>query len=146
VFSGRYEYGLDEKSRVSIPARFRETLSAAYDMRLILTNHADYIVAYPYKEWVDLQEKISTRENMTSDEAAILRFIRSGAVECPIDKLGRVLISPSLKTYAAIKKNVMVVGNYRKIEIWALEKWDEEYRRVTEDRDKMQQVIARFGL
>jgi len=146
MFSGRYEYGLDEKSRVSIPAKFRETLSATYDMRLILTNHAHYIVAYPYKEWVDLQEKIASRENMTSDEAAILRFVRSGAVECPIDKLGRILIPQSLKSDATVKKNVMVVGNYLKIEIWAKEKWDEEYRRVTEDRDRMQQVITKYGL
>jgi MraZ protein len=137
---------LDEKNRVSIPAKFREFLSAAYDMRLILTNHPFYIVAYPYKEWADLQEKIAARESMTTDEAARLGILRSGATECPIDKLGRILVPQWMKADLNIRKNVMITGNYHKIEIWAREKWDEYYQTNTEDRAKTQEVYNKFGL
>jgi MraZ protein len=146
VFAGRFEYGIDDKSRLSVPAKFRETLSTNYDMRLILTNLDNCIVAYPHQEWIDLQEKLSRREHITKEARAFLRFFYSGVSECPIDKLGRILIPQSLKTYANIRKNVTVVGMFRKIEIWAQETWDEEVRKATQDREKMQDIISDLGL
>jgi MraZ protein len=146
VFAGRYEYGIDDKSRVSIPAKFRETLSTNYDLRLILTNLDNCIVAYPQQEWLDLQEKLAGREHLTKEARAFLRFFYSGVSECPIDKLGRILVPQSLRTYANIKKDVTVIGMFRKIEIWARETWDEEVRKATQDREKMQDIISDLGL
>jgi MraZ protein len=146
VFAGRYEYGIDDKSRVSIPAKFRETLSTNYDLRLILTNLDNCIVAYPQQEWLELQEKLAAREHLTKEARAFLRFFYSGVSECPIDKLGRILVPQSLRTYANIKKDVTVIGMFRKIEIWARETWDEEVRKATQDREKMQDIISDLGL
>ncbi len=146
MFAGRYEYGIDDKNRVSIPSKFRETLSTNYDMRLILTNLDGCIVAFPYQEWVELQERMSKRESSGKEARAFLRFFYSGVSECPIDKLGRILLPQSLRTYAGIRKDVVIIGMFRKIEIWAREAWDDVVREATADREKMKDVLSDLGL
>ena len=75
-----------------------------------------------------------------------MRFFYSGASECPIDRLGRILIPQSLRNYAAIKKNVVIVGMNKKIEIWADEAWAEIVREATSDREKMMDIASDLGL
>lgn len=146
MFAGRYEYAIDDKSRVSIPSKFREVLSAKYDMRLILTNLDGCIVAYPYQEWVNIQENISKKEQLTKDARTFLRYFYSGVTECSIDKLGRILLPQSLKTDAMIKKNVVIIGMNKKIEIWAKEVWEELVRKATSDPDRVADIVSELGL
>ncbi|HPP06802.1 MAG TPA: division/cell wall cluster transcriptional repressor MraZ [Syntrophorhabdaceae bacterium] len=146
MFAGRYEYAIDDKSRVSIPSKFREILSTKYDMRLVLTNLDGCIVAYPYQEWVNIQENISKKEQINKDARTFLRYFYSGVTECPIDKLGRVLLPQSLKTDAMIKKNVVIIGMGKKIEIWAKEIWEELVRKATSDPDKVADIVSELGL
>ena len=144
MFSGRYEYTLDDKGRLSIPSKFREILSANFDMKLILTNLDSCIVGYPDKEWEAVQQRISSVS--TKEARTFLRFFYSGVSECPIDRLGRILIPQSLRNYAAIKKNVVIIGMNRKIEIWAEEGWSELVKEATSDRDKMVDIVSELGL
>jgi len=146
MFAGRYEYAIDDKSRVSIPSKFREILSAKYDMRLILTNLDGCIVAYPYQEWMNIQENISKKEHLNKDARTFLRYFYSGVTECPIDKLGRILLPQSLKTDALIKKNVVIVGMGKKIEIWAKETWEEIVRKAISDPDKVADIVSELSL
>lgn len=146
MFAGRYEYAIDDKSRVSIPSKFREVLSTNFDMRLILTNLDNCIVAYPYQEWTEIQERISKRESVRKEARNFLRFYYSGVTECPIDRLGRILLPQSLRTYANIKKNVVIIGMNRKIELWAQETWEELVREATADREQMEDILSDLGL
>ncbi len=146
TFSGRYEYAIDDKGRLSIPAKFREILSANYDLKLILTNLDGCIVAYPEKEWAEVQERVTNAGALKKEARAFLRFFYSGASECPIDRLGRILLPQSLRSYAAIKKNVVIVGMNKKIEIWADEAWAEIVREATSDREKMVDIVSDLGL
>ena len=148
MFSGRYEYAIDDKARLSIPAKFRDTLSSHYNLTLILTNHLDgCIVAYPAKEWEVLQERIENSGSAFKKDAKnVLRFFYSGATECPIDRLGRILIPQSLRNHGVIKKNVVIVGMNKKIEIWAEEAWADLVKQATSDRDKMADIAAELGL
>lgn len=146
MFAGRFEYGIDDKSRVSIPAKFREALSANHDFRLILTNLDGCIVAYPYQEWLNIEEKISNAGAIRKEARAFLRYFYSGASECPLDKLGRILIPQTLKTDAYIKKNVVIVGVGKKIEIWAKEKWEELVKQATADPDQIADIVSELGL
>ena len=146
MFAGRFEYGIDDKSRVSIPAKFREVLSANHDFRLILTNLDGCIVAYPYQEWLNIEEKISNAGAIRKEARAFLRYFYSGASECPLDKLGRILIPQTLKTDAYIKKNVVIVGVGKKIEIWAKEKWEELVKQATADPDQIADIVSELGL
>ena len=146
MFAGRFEYGIDDKSRVSIPAKFREVLSTNHDLRLILTNLDGCIVAYPYQEWLTIQEKMSNTGAISKEARAFLRYFNSGASECPLDKLGRILIPQTLKGDAHIKKSVVIIGNGKKIEIWADEAWAEIVREATSDREKMMDIASDLGL
>ena len=146
TFSGRFEYAIDDKGRLSIPAKFREILSANYDLKLVLTNLDGCVVAYPEKEWAEVQDRIAKAGATRKEARAFLRFFYSGASECPIDRLGRILLPQSLRTYAAIKKNVVIVGMNKKIEIWADEAWAEIVREATSDRDKMVDIASDLGL
>jgi len=146
MFAGRFEYALDDKNRISIPSKFRETLSIQYDMRLILTNLDSCIVAYPYQEWLNIQERIEKLGAIRKEAREFLRFFYSGVSECTIDRLGRILIPQSLKTYAQIKKNVTIVGMNKKIEIWAQEKWEELVHKATSNLEQMVDIVSDLGL
>lgn len=146
MFAGRFEYAIDDKSRVSIPAKFREMLSVHHDLRLIFTNLDGCIVGYPFQEWLNIEEKISNRSSMKKEERLFLRYFFSGASECTIDRLGRVLLPQALKTDAHIKKNVVIIGMGKKIEIWAKEKWEELVKQATSDPDQIAGIVSELGL
>lgn len=146
MFIGRYEYSIDDKSRVSIPAKFREALSLSADSRLIVTILDGCIAAYPYQEWLQIQNNISASGPKSKEQRAFLRYFFAGATECAFDKLGRVLIPQALKTDAQIQKNVVIVGVGKKIEVWAKEKWEELVRIATADPDQIADIVSELGL
>jgi MraZ protein len=146
LFSGRYEYAIDDKGRLSIPSKFREILSANFDMKLILTNLDGCIAAYPDREWADVQQRIADSGALKKEARSFLRFFFSGASECSIDRLGRILIPQSLRSYGGIRKNVVIVGMNKKIEIWAEEAWAEIVKEATSDREKMVDIASELRL
>jgi MraZ protein len=146
MFAGRFEYAIDDKNRVSIPAKFREILATNFDLRLYMTNLDGCIVAYPYQEWLDIQNRLSDKDSVRKEARAFLRFYYSGVTECSIDRLGRILIPQSLKSFANIQKNVTIIGMNRKIEIWAQEVWEELVGKATSDRDLMADILSELGL
>ena len=171
MFSGRYEYTIDDKGRLSIPAKFREILAShnepgtrrieddygtertsagrksvsPSDLKLVLTNLDGCVAAYPEREWEELQGRIE-RSGVSKEAKNFLRFFYASASECPIDRLGRILIPQSLRNYGAIKKNVVVVGMNKKIEIWAEGAWAEVVKLATSDVEQMNEIAAELGL
>ena len=148
MFSGQYEYSLDDKGRLSIPARFREVLLSQYGPALILTNHMDgCVAAYPVNEWKALQDRIDKLDPITKRQTKnVLRIFYAGAVECAIDRLGRILVPQSLRNFGSIKKNVMIVGMNKVIEIWAEETWAELVKNTTSDKDRMAEASSQLDL
>jgi MraZ protein len=146
MFRGRFEHIVDSKGRVSIPAKFRELLAEKYDDRLILTNFDRCLVAYPYEEWKVLEERVSSLSMVKKEVKAFQRFFISGATECPIDKLGRVLVPPTLRDYAQLGRNVVFAGMLRKFEIWSKERWLEEIKRSEVDFEGMGEALADLGI
>jgi MraZ protein len=146
MFRGRFEHIVDSKGRVSIPAKFRELLAEKYDDRLILTNFDRCLVAYPYEEWRVLEERVSSLSMVKKEVKAFQRFFISGATECPIDKLGRVLVPPTLRDYAQLGRNVVFAGMLRKFEIWSKERWLEEIKRSEVDFEGMGEALADLGI
>ncbi len=119
----RFEYTIDDKGRTSLPAKFREVLSSNYDERLIITTFDNCLWAYPVAEWQAIEEKIAALPQFKPEVKALQRVFVSGAVECPLDKQGRLVIPPTLRDYAGLKKEIVFVGMTKRIEIWAKEKW-----------------------
>jgi MraZ protein len=146
MFRGRFEHTIDPKGRVSIPAKFRELLSEKYDERIIITNFDRCLVAYPYEEWRSVEDRISSLSMVKKEVKAFQRFFISGATECPIDKLGRVLIPPTLRDYALLEKDVVFAGMGKMFELWSRERWTEEIKRAEENFEGMRESLASLGL
>lgn len=146
MFRGRFEHTIDFKGRVSIPAKFRELLSEKYDEHIIITNFDRCLVAFPYEEWRNVEDKISSLSMVKKEVKAFQRFFISGATECPIDKLGRVLIPPTLRDYALLEKDVVFAGMGKMFEIWSRERWTEEIKRAEENFEGMRESLANLGI
>ncbi len=147
MFRGRFEHTIDSKGRVSLPSKFREILKEKYDDgRLIVTTFDNCLVIYPYKEWIALEEKASALSMLKKEVKAFVRLFFSGATECTIDKLGRILIPPPLRNYALLEKEVIMAGMLKKIELWSKDRWDEVIINAQENFDSISDIISDFGL
>ncbi|MFH1830271.1 MAG: division/cell wall cluster transcriptional repressor MraZ [Pseudomonadota bacterium] len=146
MFRGRYNHQIDAKGRLSVPSRFREMLSSNFDERLIITNFDDCLWAYPVPEWQELEKKVSALPQFMDEVKSLQRVFISAAVECPVDKQGRILIPPSLRDYAALSRDAVIVGMTRRFEIWAKERWDEVFRSAQIKLEGMGTKLADLGL
>jgi MraZ protein len=147
MFRGRYEYTIDAKGRVSIPSKFKEILIQQYDERLVITNYDLCLVAYPHQEWAVIEEKVRNLPPLgQKDSRAFLRFFYSSGIDCELDRQGRVLIPQSLRDYANLQKDVVMVGSGKKIEIWNKERWGEEFRKSQESFDQVNDTLRNLGL
>lgn len=148
MFRGRYDHTVTNTGRVSIPSKFREVCRDKYgEETFVITNFDKCLVAYPLKEWNEIENKISELPQFRQDVSAFMRYLMGGAVDCPIDSQGRVLITQSLRTHANIQKEVVMIGMLKKIEIWSKETWDrEESISSYEQFKKSREILAEHGL
>lgn len=121
MFMGEYQHSVDEKGRMIIPSKFRELLGSGF----VITRGLDNcLFVYPASEWTMLEKKLKSLPLMKADARAFTRFFFSGAVECDLDKQGRVNIPANLREHAQIKKETVVIGVSNRVEIWAKERWE----------------------
>ncbi|MDI3529054.1 MAG: transcriptional regulator MraZ, partial [Thermoanaerobacter sp.] len=112
----------DAKGRVIIPAKFRGELGD----RFVLTKGLDNcLFVYSLEEWKNIEAKLKTLPLTKKDARAFTRFFLAGAVECEIDKQGRILIPANLREHAKIEKDVIFIGVSTRVEIWSKEVWEE---------------------
>lgn len=120
MFLGEYEHMLDEKGRLTIPAKFRAPLGD----RFVMTRGLEQsLVLYPLEEWTQLAEKLKALPFTRADARAFTRFFFSGAQEMEVDRQGRVLIPPNLRTFAGIERSCVVIGVMNRVEVWETERW-----------------------
>lgn len=125
---GEYKHTIDTKKRLAVPVKLRKDLGKG----AVLTRGLDNCLAlYPLKEWQKMTDKLSQLPTGQIDARGFNRIILAGAVAVDFDKLGRILIPDYLKKYALLKKNVVIVGVYNRLEIWDGAKW-ETYKQKTE--------------
>jgi len=141
VFRGVYEHQIDAKGRTSLPAKLRETLFGNYDERLVLTTSLDDCLhAYPVREWEQLESALAKRNPMEPGVKTLMRLYVASAQECPLDKLGRILIPPTLRSHAKLHKDVVWAGMVKVIELWSREGWlkaKEEARSAADSAEVM---------
>lgn len=150
MFRGRYEHAIDKKGRTSLPARFREVMAASDESRLILTSGLDAcVVAYPLQEWMRFEARLSALPKFDASVAMIRRIYVSGAVECDLDKLGRVLIPATLRKHAGLEREALWAGMGSHVELWARDRFDALRAEVLDDeaqRAAMAERLAELGL
>jgi MraZ protein len=146
IFRGRFEYTIDPKGRVNIPAPFRERLQESGQESFFITNFSDCLYAFAADDWARIEERLSLVPSTDRKKNAFVRFFLGGAVEAVPDKQGRILIPPSLRAYAALEKDVVILGMPNRFEIWSLARWQQELGRfekeVLEDPEFAREISA----
>ena len=119
TFIGEYQYSLDSKGRINIPAKFRQTLSKDNDNTLVATRGQDPCIwIYPIKEWKKIEDELRKLSSISGIHRTFVRQIARSATPSTCDKQGRIIISPSLLSYAELNKEALILGMINKIEIW----------------------------
>ena len=143
MFMGEYKHNIDTKGRMIVPAKFREELGEVF----VVTRGLDKcLFAYPMDEWKVIEEKLKKLPLTKKDARAFTRFFFSGAIECEVDKQGRINIPPTLRTYAELEKECTVIGVSERIEIWASEKWEEYMEESEESFSEIAENLLDFDI
>jgi MraZ protein len=122
MFFGEFNNTVDPKGRASIPVAFREAmLKSTGDDSLYVTKNDRGLMAYPASSWKKICEKVNSLPPGPL-RTANLRTKVAPAQECRFDKQGRIQVPQSLREYAALDKEIVVVGMIDKIEIWNLQR------------------------
>ena len=115
MFSGEYTYSIDEKKRLAVPSKFRQLLGK----KAVITRGLDNcLFLYPLSVWQKLAKKISQLPLAQADARSFARLMLGGAMEVKFDNLGRILIPDYLKNYSGLKKKIVFIGLFDRIEIW----------------------------
>jgi len=145
-FRSRSEHMLDDKGRLSIPTRFREVLRETGTETLVITNWQQCLKAFPVSEWERLEAKLLGEGRSQPGLAEFVRYAISGVSECPLDKQGRVLLLPSLRTQFGIEKEVVLNGMLDHFEIWERAAWQQVTQRSLENFDSYKQGLSNLGI
>lgn len=146
MFRGSFEHSVDEKGRVAIPSPFRKLLGQNENSKLIITKLDKCLVAYPLDIWEQLEEKLSSLPQFDPKVVAFQRYFISNATECPLDKSGRILLTPSLREFSGIDKDCMIVGALKKFELWSNEKWNEVNTELTATFSSLTAAMGELGI
>jgi len=146
MFRGCFEHTIDDKGRLSIPAKLREALEASFSAPLFLTRKDDCLVAYPSDEWRALEAKISALPSFDPKVVAFRRFFLAPAQECPLDKAGRILVPPTLRAYAALERDVVLAGMGNHLEVWSRERHEATMQAAQADFAALAQAMGELGL
>ncbi len=143
MFIGEYNYSIDEKKRLAVPAKFRSLLGK----KAVITKGLDQcLFIFSTKEWKTLSEKISKLPLTQSDARGFTRLMLGGAMEVSIDSMGRILIPDYLKKYAGLKKKVSLIGVLNRIEIWGEESWDKYKNQTEKEGDNIAERLKELGI
>ncbi|MGE5248269.1 MAG: division/cell wall cluster transcriptional repressor MraZ [Verrucomicrobiota bacterium] len=131
---------------MSIPAPFRDRLQESGQDSLMITNFSDCLYAFAADDWARIEERLSMVPSTDRKKNAFVRFFLGGAVEAIPDKQGRILVPPSLRAYAALEKDVVILGMPNRFEIWSQARWQQELGRfekeVMEDPELAREIGA----
>ena len=122
MLMGEYHHNIDDKNRLIIPSKFREELGNEF----FITRGLDgCLFVYSMDEWNKVMNKLKTLPFTKKDARTFMRFMLSAASICEFDKQGRINLVNSLINYAEIKKECVIIGVNDRLEIWAVEKFNE---------------------
>ena len=141
MFMGEYNHTIAAKGRVIVPSKFRDLLGEEF----VVTKGLDgCLFVFDNKEWAAFEEKLRSLPITNKDARAIVRFFLAGAASVEVDRQGRILLPASLRDFAGLTKDAVLVGVGSRIEIWSKDSW--ESVASFEDMDTVAGHMADLGL
>lgn len=139
---GEYAHALDEKGRITIPARLRDDLATHF----VMTKGLDgCLFLYPMAEWGKLEERLKALPMTNANARAFQRLFLAGAQDVEVDRQFRVTIPPRLREYAHVAKEVVLVGVSNRVELWSLENWQTYQTEAQVGYEDVAEKMAEFG-
>ena len=137
MFRGATLVNLDSKGRLAVPMRYRDTLIGESQGQMVCTIdlHQPCLLLYTLPEWEIIEKKLSRLSSMNPVERRVQRLLLGHASECQMDNAGRLLLANTLRQHAGLTKEVMLVGQFNKFELWDEQTW---YQQVKDDIDAEQ--------
>ena len=138
-FVGKYFHSLDSKSRLVIPAGFREKLGQEFIIAKDFGGRM-CLSLYPWEEWEKIKFQIAARSS-TAEARKKREKVYERVDECSMDPQNRIIIKDFFKKYGKLSKNVVISGHGSKIDIWDEETWhilhpdEEDYAAIFDDED-----------
>ncbi len=138
---GEYNHTIDPKGRVIVPSKFRDALGEEF----VVTKGLDgCLFVYDNKEWSAFEEKLKGLPVTNKDARSFVRFFLAGATTVEVDKQGRILLPGVLREFAALTKDVVLIGVASRVEIWSKERWDGTAN--FDDMEAIAEHMAELGL
>lgn len=143
MFMGEFSHTIDPKGRLIVPAKLKAELGSSF----VVTKGLDgCLFAYPDQEWKNIESHFREIPLTTKDARKFTRFFFAGASRVDCDSQGRVLIPPTLREFAGLKKDVVLAGVMDRVEIWDKARWDDADSYEESDMDKIAEHMAEMGL
>lgn len=126
MFRGINEITIDTKGRLAIPTRYRSVLDSAENNQLVLTIDTEErcLLLYPVSAWKIIQDNLQTLPSFNAAARRIQRLLIGHATDVELDGNGRVLVPPVLRQYANLEKEVVMIGQGNKFEVWSKTLWE----------------------
>jgi len=140
VFLGEYEHTIDDKNRLTLPARFREAFTGG----CVVTREMDGCLSvYAQNEWERFVAlRLEGLDPFTREARQMRRFVFAGAVEAVPDKQGRVMLPPALVAHAKLSREVVVAGVHDHVEIWNRADWRKHLEEVEGSAELVAERLA----
>ena len=124
MFRGTSNLSMDDKGRLAVPAKYRDALLASAAGNLILTAHPHgCLLLYPQPAWEPIEAKLMSLSSFDKQSSALQRLLVGHVQEIALDSSGRLLIAPTLREFASLEKDVMLVGQGSHFELWNMAAW-----------------------
>jgi MraZ protein len=136
---GEYEHTLDDKNRLTLPAKFRDAFAGG----VVVTRGMDgCLYAYSREDFAGLVERMRTLDQLRRESRVIQRHFFSGASDADPDKQGRIMIPAALLSSAGLSREVVVAGVYDHIEIWDRAAWRTHLEEVEGSAEHVAERLA----
>jgi MraZ protein len=147
MFRGGTPVSLDNKGRLAVPARYRETLISLCAGHLIVTaDPSKCLLIYPQPVWEPIEQKLNSLSSFNPQTRSLQRLLVGNACDVEMDGAGRILVPPSLRAFAGLSKEVVLVGQGAKFELWDSEKWNLQMESALVFRDGIPEELEGFSL
>ncbi|SFI56644.1 division/cell wall cluster transcriptional repressor MraZ [Nitrosomonas sp. Nm34] len=127
MFRGITQLCLDSKGRFAVPAKYREELLSSCAGNLVITaDPSRCLLIYPQPSWEPIEKKLNSLSSFNPQSRSLQRLIVGNACDVEMDSAGRVLVVTPLRQFASLVKDIVLVGQGEKFELWDAEKWNQE--------------------
>ncbi len=147
MFQGATGLNLDAKGRLAVPTKHRDSLQSGPESKLVLTAHPHRcLLLYPAPAWEPIRARIMTFSSFDPQLSLWKRLLVGFAEELELDASGRLLISPALRKFAGLEKQLMLVGQGSHFELWSEDAWEKQLEAIETEPDKLPAGMENFAL